>query len=289
MPMDSWKNQLYFGDNLYILRDHIEDESVDLVYLDPPFNFNANYNVLFKEHSGEQSAAQITAFEDTWQWGGEPEKAYHTLITDGSEGLSRLMEALRTILGQSDMMAYLTMMAPRLTELQRVMKPTAGIYLHCDPTASHYLKLLMDEIFGPRNFKNEIIWKRTTTKNDYHQGATNWPRIHDVLLYYAKTALKTFHQTIADYDPDYVRKHYPYRDDAGRQYGLFDLTAPGSGSRGHPHYEFLGVTRYWRYNKQKMEDLLAICNLGLDRLRSHCERFGLFSQDSLNCSCAKPG
>lgn len=249
-------NRLYFGDNLVVLRQYIEDESVDLVYLDPPFKSNATYNVLFEEQSGDRSASQITAFEDTWQWSIETEGVYQDTVRYGPDTLARLLKGLREFLSTSDMMAYLTMMAPRLLELRRVMKPTAGIYLHCDPTASHYLKLVMDAIFGPQHFKNEIIWKRTTTKNDYRQGATNWPRIHDVLLYYAKDAPKTFHQTFAAYDPEYIRKHYPYHDEDGRQFGLYDLTAPGSGSRGHPRYEFMGVTRYWRYNQQKMEDLL---------------------------------
>src|ERR1700674_525234 len=142
-----WKNKLFFGDNLRILREHIDDESVDLVYLDPPFNSNANYNVLFKERSGEQSHAQITAFEDTWEWGKEAEETYYETVLKAGK-LSDLLQALRSFLGQNDMMAYLVMMAPRLMELRRVMKPTASIYLHCDPTAAHYLKLLLDSIFN---------------------------------------------------------------------------------------------------------------------------------------------
>ena len=148
-------NQLYFGDNLDILRQHVADESVDLIYLDPPFNSNATYNVLFRERSGEESAAQITAFDDTWRWGRETQLAYEELIRQhaGSK-VGELLAALHTFLGQNDMMAYLTMMAQRMVELHRVLKPNGSIYLHCDPTASHYLKLLLDAVFGPANFRN---------------------------------------------------------------------------------------------------------------------------------------
>ena len=147
-------NRLYFGDNLDILRQYVADETVDLIYLDPPFNSNATYNVLFRERSGEESAAQITAFEDTWHWGWESEIAFQDVVTRGPDKVGSLLSALRQFLGQNDMMAYLTMMAQRMIELHRVLKPTGSIYLHCDPTASHYLKLLMDAVFGAANFRN---------------------------------------------------------------------------------------------------------------------------------------
>ena len=158
------------------------------------------------------------------------------------------------------MMFYLAMMAPRLVELHRVLKETGSLYLHCDPTASHYLRLLLDSIFGGRNFSNEIVWKRTTTKNDYKRGAVNWPRIHDTLLVYHRStrdarAAKRFNQQFAPYKEENVKTFYSFTDADGRQYRLSDLTAPGQGSRGHPQFEFLGVTRYWRYNKQKLEQL----------------------------------
>ncbi len=156
----TWTNQLYYGDNLRVLRDEIADESVDLVYLDPPFSSAANYNVLFREASGEQSAAQIMAFEDTWHWTHESEAAYQELVTEAPERLARLTEAMRQMLGTSDMMAYLVMMAPSLLELHRVLKPTGSIYLHCNPTASHYLKLVTDAVFGTANYRNEITWKK---------------------------------------------------------------------------------------------------------------------------------
>jgi site-specific DNA-methyltransferase (adenine-specific) len=182
--MADWKNQLYFGDNLDILRgNHIPVASVDLIYLDPPFNSNATYNILFAEKSGEKSAAQITAFEDTWHWGEEAAAAFDDVIRGDRPKLADLLRALRAFLGQNDMMAYLTMMAVRLTELHRVLKPTGSLYLHCDPTASHYIKLLMDSIFGVKNFRNEIIWA-------YRGGGAskkNFGKRHDVIFRYSKS------------------------------------------------------------------------------------------------------
>src|SRR6266702_2166975 len=160
-------NHLYYGDNLAILREHIHDESIDLIYLDPPFNSNASYNVLFKAPSGEQSQAQIEAFEDTWHWNESAERAFDEVVTGPHSDASIMLKAMRSALGENDMMAYLAMMAVRLIELHRVLKPTGSLYLHCDPTASHYLKLLLDAIFDARNFVNELSWKRTTAKADY--------------------------------------------------------------------------------------------------------------------------
>ena len=185
-------NRLYFGDNLDILREQVADASVDLVYLDPPFNSNVDYNFLFREQDGERSAAQITAFEDTWHWGMEAEAAWRAAVSDGPARLAELLQSLRAFLGPNDLMAYLTMMAPRLAELHRVLKPDGSIYLHCDPTASHYLKLLMDAIFGPRNFCNEVIWH-------YRKWATGkyaFQRNHDVILFYSRSASRerTFNQ-----------------------------------------------------------------------------------------------
>lgn len=195
---DGWKNKLYFGDNLDILREHVASESVDLIYLDPPFNSKATYNVLFQEKSGEGSAAQITAFEDTWHWGMESEYAYQEVVKEGSKKLADLIQAFRMFLGQNDMMAYLTMMAQRMVELHRVLKPTGSIYLHCDPTASHYLKLLMDATFGNKNFLNEVVWhyRRWPSKSKAYQ------RFHDVILFYTKNkgsqVFNTIYQDIAD-------------------------------------------------------------------------------------------
>ena len=158
------RNALFYGDNLAVLRERVADESVDLVYLDPPFNSNASYNVLFREKTGEESPAQIRAFTDTWEWTQETELTFERDIIGNPAAppaVKDMITAFRQFIGRNAMMAYLVMMAPRLVELRRVLKPTGSIYLHCDPTASHYLKLLMDAVFGARNYRNEITWKRT--------------------------------------------------------------------------------------------------------------------------------
>src|SRR4030065_2840942 len=177
--------KLFSGQNLKGLRDYLEDESVDLIYLDPPSNSKADYNVLYKEPTGELSKAQITAFEDTWHWTEEPESAYQQIISTAPASVVDMMEAFRKFIGvRNDMMAYLTMMCIRLLELNRVLKESGSIYLHCDPTASHYLKVMMDGIFGKKNFRNEIIW-------DYSFRMMDLPKFfnrkHDIILFYAKS------------------------------------------------------------------------------------------------------
>jgi site-specific DNA-methyltransferase (adenine-specific) len=165
-------NKLFYGDNLSVLRESIGTESVDLIYLDPPFNSNASYNVLFKAPSGEQSQAQIEAFEDTWHWNDSAECAFDEVVTGPHSDATIMLKAMRSALGDNDMMAYLAMMAVRLIELHRVLKGTGSLYLHCDPTASHYLKILLDSIFGPTNFRTEIIWKRSSAHLAVGQGGS---------------------------------------------------------------------------------------------------------------------
>ena len=179
---------LYYGDNLDILRRYIADESVDLIYLDPPFNSNATYNILFAEQNGTEAAAQAKAFEDTWRWGAESEAALEQVVEAGGQA-SLAMQSFHTLLGRSNMLAYLAMMAPRLKELRRALRPTGSIYLHCDPTASHYLKLLMDAVFSARSFRNEIIWCYTGPSSP---GMRIFGRKHDVLFWYSKGAEWTF-------------------------------------------------------------------------------------------------
>ena len=176
-------SMLYYGDNLQILRnrDYFPTDSVDLVYLDPPFNSNQDYNVLFAEQDGSRSAAQIQAFSDTWRWDAAAQRTFNETIEQGGKAAEAL-GAFQALVGQSDMLAYLSMMAPRLVELRRVLRPTGSIYLHCDPTASHYLKILMDSILDPQNFLSEIVWKRTGT----HSSANRWGPVHDTILVYAK-------------------------------------------------------------------------------------------------------
>ena len=200
-------NILYYGDNLDVLREHVDRESVDLIYLDPPFNSNATYNVLFAEQNGSRAAAQIRAFEDTWQWDKVAAEAYQEVVEAGGP-VSEAMQAFRTFLGESNLLAYLSMMAPRLVELRRVLKPTGSIYLHCDPTASHYLKMLMDAVFGAGQFQNEFIW--------YYSGGgaskRRWARKHDVILFYSKGREWTF-------NADEVRVPYKWTDGQRRADG----------------------------------------------------------------------
>ena len=227
------KNKLYFGDNLKILREYVTDASVDLIYLDPPFNSQATYNVLFKEKSGEESAAQITAFEDTWQWSQEAEAVYREIVERGPRKLADLMQALLAFLGRNDMMAYLVMMAIRLVELHRVLKPTGSIYLHCDPTASHYLKLVLDAVFGPDNFRNEIVWKRTSARSDSHR----WNHIHDIIFFYSRSADFTWNPQFIAYDPEYLKDFYAsVEPKTNRPFMSDNLTAAGvrHGESGKP-------------------------------------------------------
>ena len=248
-------NTLYYGDNLDILRRYVADESVDLVYLDPPFNSNANYNVLFKEHSGEQAASQIRAFEDTWTWSMEAELALEAMIVEGGQ-VSVAMQALRKLLGTSNMMAYLAMMAPRLVELRRVLKPTGSIYLHCDPTASHYLKLLMDAVFGAESFKSEITWKRTNV----HSDSKDWSAVADTILYYVKDPRSAFiwNRQYVPHSAGYIQSKYRYREPDGRVYRLDNMTSPSP--RPNMMYEWKGHASPpmgWRYERATMEKLDA--------------------------------
>lgn len=209
-----WKNQLYFGDNLDVLRTCIPDESVDLVYLDPPFNSKATYSVLFADSSGKASPAPVVAFEDTWHWSQDTERVYHETLLHGPERLSHLLQALRQLLGHNDMMAYLVMMAPRLVELRRVMKPTASLYLHCDIKASHYLKLVLDAVFGPSMFRNEIVWVRDPAGKGAKRVSGQWPRNFDVLLLYSRSEQMKFRQLYTELT-EKQKKAYRYRDARG--------------------------------------------------------------------------
>lgn len=214
--MDDWKNKLYFGDNLDVMRA-IPDEVIDLIYLDPPFNSNATYNVLFQEQNGTQSAAQIAAFEDTWHWDYNAQATYEEIVTSSPKKVADLIQALKQFLGQNDMMAYLVMMAIRLVEMHRILKPTGSIYLHCDPTASHYLKILMDSIFGNRNFMNEIIWYYGPKAT---QRSTSFQRKHDVIIFYAKDKDKNaFYPIYQEYSRASIKERgtrYKHTDEKGR-------------------------------------------------------------------------
>ena len=252
------ENILYYGDNLDVLRRHVGDDSVDLVYLDPPFNSNATYNVLFAEQNGSRAAAQIKAFGDTWQWDESAAQAFQEVVEAGGP-VSQAMQAFRTFLGDSNMLAYLAMMAPRLIELRRVLKPTGSIYLHCDPTASHYLKMLMDAVFSAAMFRNEIIWRRTGSNS----AAKRFGPIHQTLLYYRKTAQGLFNQLYTPYTKGYIEDYFTEEDNRGR-YRAVLLTGPGTraGESGQPwrHYDPTSSGRHWQpasYLYKKYQSLVG--------------------------------
>ena len=244
-------NRLFYGDNLDILRrrEYFPDECVDLIYLDPPFNSNRNYNVLFKSEAGLDSEAQITAFEDTWHWGETAEDAYRDLITEAPEKVSTAIEALLNLIDRNQMMAYLVMMTARLVELRRVLKPTGSLYLHCDPTASHYLKIVLDAIFGVEHFRNEVVWKRTTAHND----ASRWGSVHDVLMYYSKSSEFSWNEVYTDYEDKY-KSRYRHKDPDGRRWTDDNLTAKGLAGGGYT-YEYKGATSLWRVPLKTMKRL----------------------------------
>ncbi len=288
MPVPIDKNTLFYGDNLPILREYVADASVDLVYLDPPFNSNRTYNVLFRQESGAESEAQIAAFEDTWHWNRAAEQTYYELIQNAPPHVADMIGALRGFIGENQMMAYLVMMAARLVELHRVLKPTGSLYLHCDPTASHYLKIVLDTIFGVQNMRSEIIWKRSAAHSDAKQGAKQPGRIHDVIFFYSKTKEWTWNPVYTEYDPDYVASNYRHiEEETGRRFKSTDLTAAKPG--GNTSYEWKGRRptegRYWAYsieNMQKFEDegLLYYSSTGLPRLKQYLDEMpGISLQD----------
>ncbi len=214
--MSEKSNHLYYGDNLTILRDRIPDESVDLIYLDPPFNSNRSYNVLFRSHSGDDSAAQIQAFDDTWTWTQQTEGLFLSMIGGGCPPrVADALTAMRNLLGTSDVNAYLVMMTARAVELHRALKPTGSLYLHCDPTASHYLKIMLDAIFGPEHFRNEIIWKRTPFSGSSKARARQLPRSHDDILFYSASDEWTWNGPTLPYADEYLSR-FRWDDGDGR-------------------------------------------------------------------------
>ena len=272
-------NRLYYGDNLDVLRRHVDDESVDLVYLDPPFKSSQEYNLLFAERDGSQAASQIKAFEDTWHWDEDAARAYEDVVERG-EKASDAMQAFRRLLGDNDMMAYLAMMAPRLIELKRVMRETATLYLHCDPTASHYLKVLLDAIFGVVNFRNEIIWQRTSA----HANVINkFAAVHDVLLRYTRSNSFTWNQPYAPYEPEYVEMFFDQVGDDGRHYSRRDLTAAMSRASSGQIYEWRGITpppsRCWAMTKARMDNLQATGRIHWPKKEGGMPRLKLYPED----------
>lgn len=251
-------NRLYYGDNLQVLRESIRDESVDLIYLDPPFNSHEAYNVLYRGPMGDASRAQVEAFEDTWHWNNVAEHVFDDVMHSRNSDAADMLRAMRSFLKDNDMMAYLTHMAVRLLELRRVLKPTGSLYLHCDPTASHYLKLLLDAVFGVEFFANEIIWKRTSAHSNASRRLAS---VHDVILVYSKTEQTTWNQLFTPYSADYVAEHFVHEDPDGRKFRRTDLVNPAV--RPNLRYDFVASNgrtykphpNGWKVSKEVMEQL----------------------------------
>ncbi len=248
-------NRLYYGDNLHVLREQIPSESVDLIYLDPPFNSSANYNILFKSPKGEQSEAQITAFEDTWHWTNESARTLEQLKFKHGE-LAELLDLMVRQFGHNDLSAYLVMMAVRLVELHRVLKPTGSLYLHCDPTASHYLKMILDMVFGIENFRNEIIWKRKAGRGETNKSAIRFGATTDTILFYARSKATKFERQYRASNPEYIASKFTHVDADGRRYRLADLTSPSY--RPNLVYEYKGhmpTSKGWAVSRERMEQM----------------------------------
>lgn len=243
-------NKLYFGDNLDVLQQHIKDATVDLIYLDPPFNKKSTFNILYRSPVGED--AQRMAFEDTWRWEDGAEEAMER-VRKADVPTFRILCALQDFLGQSDLMAYLAMMTVRLLELRRVLKATGSLYLHCDPTASHYLKVVLDGVFGAENFRNEITWKRTST----HSDSGTWSRVADTLLFYTRGKQFTWNVPRELHRDEYLSSKYRNDDNDGRgRYMLDNMTSPNP--RPNMTYEWRGYpppAMGWRYKLETMQRL----------------------------------
>jgi site-specific DNA-methyltransferase (adenine-specific) len=266
MPAAAAPNLLYFGDNLDVLRQHVASESVDLVYLDPPFNSNASYNVLFANPDGQNSGAQIQAFDDTWHWSLQAQATYEALLTCGHQKLAAQVAAFYSCLGTNDLMAYLVMMAPRLLELHRVLKPTGSLYLHCDPTASHYLKVLLDAIFGAENYRNEITWQRSRNPKGSQHKLTRWGPSTDTILFFAKSASTKLDVNAAKRlsDDEEIEKRYPNRDDQGPWASGPILRSTSMGERPNLVYAYKGFTpgpSGWRVSIEKLKSIDEAGNL----------------------------
>ena len=274
-------NLLYYGDNLDVLRRHVQDESVDLIYLDPPFNSNTDYNVLLTKQDRTRPAAQIKAFGDTWRWDQAAALAFQETVEGGLPRVSQTMVAMRSLLGESDMLAYLCMMAPRLVELRRVLKPTGSLFLHCDPTASHYLKILLDSLFGGEHFTNEIVWQRSLPHGNITKkfGAS-----HDVILFYKATPAAKWNGSFLPHGAEYLKKFYRFTEPDGRRYRLISCINPNP-NRPNLTYDWKGVTKVWKYTRDRMKrmdeaGLLVYSKNGIPSYKGYLDQMkGLPAQD----------
>ncbi len=236
------------GDNLEEMRK-FPDACVDLIATDPPFNSKRDYFVPYRDAHGKQPDALVKAFTDTWAWGDAAEETAEQLIVKEGGQIGAAIQGLQHFLNETPMMAYLVMMAARIVEMHRLLKYTGSLYLHCDPSASHYLKIILDAVFGPQNFRNEIVWKR---RLDTHNLSTShMGRNHDVIFYYAKSSKTPYHIQYTPYDPEYIKSHYKY-DDAKGKYRLLPCTNESGGNK---PYAFMGVTRAWRFSEKTMNEM----------------------------------
>lgn len=249
------KNLLYYGDNLDVMRKHVHDQTVDLCYIDPPFNSKRNYNQIYN-NIGQEDRAQAQAFVDTWTWDDHANDCLGQILTNVNSVQTRqsiqLIHGLDTVLGRGSLFAYIVNMTVRIAEIRRVLKPKGSFYLHCDPTASHYLKLACDAIFVPQggDYKNEISWKR----NSGHSDAVGYGRIRDVILFYTKSDKATWNDVFQAYDPGYVEQYYRYEDLDGRKWMSDNLSAAGLSGGGYT-YEWNGLTKFWRCPMETMQRL----------------------------------
>jgi site-specific DNA-methyltransferase (adenine-specific) len=272
--------RLYFGDNLQVLRESINSESVDLVYLDPPFNSNADYNVIFggRKSGDAPPQAQITAFEDTWHWSDESARTLQALY-DVNGDLAELLDLLVRRLGHNDLSAYLVMMAIRLVELHRVLKPTGSLYLHCDPTASHYLKIILDAIFGIQNYRNEITWKRTSA----HSSAKRYGCVHDIILFYSKSSKFLWNQQHTEFTEEYVNTFFDSVDEQGKRYKRMDLTGAGvSAGESGKTWRGIDVTakgRHWAYLPSTLDEFVAQGRIHFPKKKDGMPRLKQYPED----------
>ena len=218
------------GDNLEEMRK-FPDDCIDLIATDPPFNSQRNYFVPYRDEHGQEPDTLIRAFTDTWTWGETAEDAYGALIVEVGGQIGDTIQGMRQFLNETPMMAYLVMMAIRIVEMQRILKPTGSLYLHCDSASSHYLKIVLDAVFGANKFRNEIVWQRTSAHND----GNRFGRVHDIILFYSKSSQPLWNPVYTEHDPEYVKKSYRHEDERGR-YRIGDLTGPGmrQGESGQP-------------------------------------------------------
>lgn len=259
-------NTLYYGDNLDIIRRYIKDETVDLVYLDPPFKSNQDYNIFFEEKNGSAAMAQIKAFEDTWHWDQLAALTCEKIVEKGGQ-LSLVMQSFRKFLGENDMMAYLSMMAIRLNELYSCLKTTGSLYLHCDPTASHYLKILLDAIFGIKNYRSEITWLRSKNPKGSQYRPKQYSPDTDIILFYAKSDkakinIQSIKRKLSEKE---ILEKYDRKDEIGLFTDGPIIRSPSMGKRPNLVYEYKGYTPGnfgWRVVREKLEEIDAVGNLG---------------------------